>query len=222
MPFTGGTFTFNAAYNQTTDIITITDATNYAGQGFTRTDADIVFFGFYKATIGDSNQTLTPNNTNPTLSTSWTLNLNETAADGYYNFKFAYAFDFAATGGTHQLGDLVRQSGTYFLYIGATASSAPTTDATNWITLTTYDERIRLSSEANIFITRLVDKCLFDARINFLTKDCTDCNITNCAVCRNLLNIDAGTEAAKQYVTLSDFVSAQRIIETVTSICDDC
>ena len=220
MPFTGGTFVFNAVYNQTTDIITITDATNYVGQGFTRTDADILFYGFYKATIGDSTETLTPNNTNPTLSTSWTLDLEETKADGYYNFKFAYAFDFAATGGTHQLGDLVRQSGTYFLYINTTASSAPTTDTTSWITLTAYDERIRLQSEANSFITRLSEKCRFDNRISFLT----DVQIPDCAEvnAQRLLQIDAGIEAAKEFSVISDFVSAQKLIEGVINLCDEC
>ena len=219
MPFTGGTFVFTAAYDQPTDTITVTDTTDYVGQAFTRTDADIVFFGFYKAISGDSSQTLVPNNTDPTLSSTWSLDLNETAADGYYNFKFGYAFDFAATGGTHQLGDLVRDSGNYFLYIGTTVTSDPITTS-NWTQLTEYDERIRLQSEASIFITRLAEKCRFDERISFLTAvSCTDCSSIDCG---NLIRIDAGIEAAQEYVGISDFVSAQRIIETVTSICDDC
>lgn len=226
MPFTGGTFVFNAVYSSSTDIITITDATDYVGQAFTRSDADIVFFGFQRNSFSDIDEKANMvADTTPEASASWTLDLSPSSStsikvDGHYEFKFAYAFDFADLP-THQKGDLVRDSGDYYIYIGETASSAPITDTNNWSLLTIYDETIRLEGEANIVITRTSEQCRMDKRLIFLSSTLNDCNCDSLP-CTDLVVIDQGLKAVSDLVDLSDYTSAQKQIELITAICDVC
>lgn len=218
MPFTGITTNYTATYNSTTDSIDVVDNTDYAGQSFTRSQASITTFTFFRKSGGPQLlTTLVPNVTDPTTVVSWNLPLN-TAEDGWRQFVFIYGFAFSDLA-THQRGDVVIDSGTYYIYVSATPSANPVTSS-DWEVLAESNYTLaRISHTEDILITRNSEKCVQDREIEFsrLAK------INACRIdCDELIKLKGYLKSAVSLFELDSKSESQEFIEALEVECEEC
>ena len=216
--FTGIIPAFTATYDSTNDKVDVVDATNYAGQGFTRSTADIIFFGNFKySTGGIQRTTITADTVDPLTVSDWDDDMSA-ADDGWYEYALVYAFDFAETGGTHEFGDVVRDNGIYYIYISPVPSSAALTDTGSWEVLS-FDnyQTAKIEVLAELFITRRSEKCVFDANVAYIRA--YDCNCDIIANCKTLTRKRALLYTAQGLWEQGKKTEAQSNIELLTTLC---
>jgi hypothetical protein len=215
------TVSITSAYSSITDLVTVTDGTDYADPIPTlRTNYYLTEFSAYKASGGDEAITLTPDSTDPQVVASWTYT---PATSGWYRNKIVIAFLEAiilSNNTNFTYGDVVYNGGSYYIYNSLVDSTDTIAlDATKWDALTSTNAiNANYVVDVDIFVTQDTQECLEAEQIRLGREFQNNCG---CDVdCSTETKLRTWLTGSTLLFAIPDRAGAQKMIEKTIEICN--